>query len=145
MRFIRWFKYGHVYLPAYIYIFAYLVLLHFSEVAQCWSFFWAEREENKFQTLLKLRMVDHFAPKYSHTPLTKSVLCMVFIYVVASALSFLLSAIEMSGYSSLGLLLQDFQSWEKEKLLKAVYIYNPLPGDSQHAFFRAYVCIFRRT
>lgn len=29
------------------------------------------REESKFQTLLKLRMVENFAPKYSHKPLTK--------------------------------------------------------------------------
>lgn len=81
-------------------------------------------------------MVEHFAPKYSHKPLTKSFLCMFFISAVASALSFLLPATEMSCYSSLGVAIAEFPALREGKIAEShIYIYiSPLSGDSQHVF-----------
>lgn len=79
-------------------------------------------------------MVEHFAPKYSHKPLTKSFLCMFFISAVASALSFLLPAIEMSCYSSLGVAIAEFPALREGKIAESHIYVSPLSGDPQHVF-----------
>lgn len=79
-------------------------------------------------------MVEHFAPKQSHKPLTESFLCMFFISAVASALSFLLPAIEMSCYSSLGIAVAEFPALREGKIAESHIYISPFSGDSQCIF-----------
>jgi len=79
-------------------------------------------------------MVEHFAPKYSHKPLTKSFLCMFFISAVASALSFSLPAVEMSCYGSLGIAVAEFPALREGKIAESHIYISPLSGDSQDVF-----------
>lgn len=83
-------------------------------------------------------MVEHFAPKHSHKPLTKSFLCMFFISAVESALSFLLPAIEMSCYSSHVVAVAEFPALREGQIaISHIYIYiSPFSGDP-NVFFQS--------
>lgn len=93
---------------------------------------------------VKIKDGRTFALKYFHKPLTEYFLCMFSFSAVASALSFLLSAIEMSRYSSLGVAIAEFPALREGKIAETNFVYilfiyifvyiSPLSGDSQHVF-----------
>lgn len=79
-------------------------------------------------------MVEDFAPKQSHKLLTESFLRMFFISTVASALSFLLPAIEMTCYSSLGIAVAEFPALREGRIAESHIYIIPFSGDFQCVF-----------